>query len=177
MKNSPWKLYVLFLCLFTLSLVFLSFRGKRDGTGVPGVEELSVAYYHEKRGDPGTLTTGCSGSECHPKYPHEKAGNYSPFMNMHAIDFSCFVCHSVPGMNIVSETVDERVRLAAAGVESTVDYHERFKKTLSCRNCHSDSGKKMLEEIIERDLTRGFLQPNALKLIEEGSKKWIIPGF
>lgn len=177
MRPISWKLYVICLCLFSLLCFFLASRGKREGAVIPEVPELSVAYYHAKGGDPGTFTTGCSSLECHPKYPHETDLNYSPFLNMHSVEFSCAVCHPIPGMKIVAGEGGEGIRLEVIGIDWNDDYHQRFKRAYSCRSCHSTSGKRMVERIINRDLHNEFVQPYALKLLEEGSKKWMVPGF
>lgn len=177
MRIFSWKRYVVLLFLCSLLLFFTASRGKRKGAGIPEVPAVSVEYYHEKSDDPGPLTTGCSSSECHPKYPHERNGSYSPFMNMHSIDFGCLVCHSVPGMNVAAVTGGERTRLEVVGMDKTIDYHKRFTKTLRCRQCHSASGEKMFEGIIDRDLPQSFVKPYPLKMLEEGSKKWTVPGL
>lgn len=133
---------------------------------------------------------GCLSKGCHAAAPHAKERTQAAFRNMHARFVDCLVCHGresraswsvrpppqapKPGAAQGGGTFRGRWTIAAPKPEIDREkMHGLIGQAVSCRACHSEQGYRELAGKGIRHLGPGFVNPVALRMIEEGAKQWI----
>jgi hypothetical protein len=150
-------------------------------TVLPGIthrfpEAHAVPQYHGgKTYSPPSLETSCQSDKCHAEYPHKKDRTISVFCNMHQSFTDCLSCHGrEAGKRLELKSIKEgkgwKISYAADVKE---DPHAGLGSDRSCRKCHSEAGMRMLLALHIPELSRGFADPIALRMIEGGSRQWV----
>lgn len=177
--NISWgKRYVILLCFITLILFSLGFCDNRAADEIPHLGEEVSVYFHEKTSLYEPLSDSCSTStNCHLTFLHGKDKRIAAFLNMHTLTLECVVCHSHSQVTLYVESKRGKRLFKTEEIDMDGDIHEVIEKKPSCRKCHSPSGAKSLEESTKVKFKATFKDPFVLKLIEEDSKKWDVPGY
>jgi len=138
-----------------------------------------ASYYHQGKTEPAAIPDpGCKSGDCHGIYPHER-GPEASFRNLHAPFVECRVCHGAVGSAAwrVDRNRDGHWRLRNESVPGEGDPHRVFGPAVRCRGCHSDTGEDSIEKMGGGALPGTFRNPVALRMLEEGSRKWIPDGM
>lgn len=131
----------------------------------------------------------CRSPECHAGMPHVRDRTLAAFRNMHLRFVDCLVCHGRDSRKSWSAEppppepkqatgdtgpVRKRWKIASPmpGIERE-KAHATLGAALSCRACHSEEGYRNITARGVKDLPAGFVNPVALRMIEEGAKQWI----
>lgn len=147
-------------------------------------------YFHAGKTAPISVEArGCRSTGCHVGVPHAKDRTQAAFRNMHVGFIDCLVCHGRDSRKswILEPPAPapkqggsdgsfprKRGRIAVPVPEIDRErMHGLVGPALSCRRCHSDEGHREMTEKGIRDLPPGFVNPVALRMIEEGAKQWI----
>lgn len=159
------------------------------GGGAPAAPD--DGYFHAGKTRPASLgDLGCVSKDCHTAVPHAKDRTQAAFRNMHAGFIDCLICHGreprtswsvwppppAPGPGAARGGVSSRGRWTIAAPKPEIDrerMHGLIGQAVSCRACHSDQGYRELAAKGIRNLGPGFVNPVALRMIEEGAKQWI----
>jgi len=187
-----WVERVLALVAVVLTGVFLAgVVGQGKASHAEGSRRLlDGPYFHAGKTPPVPVEDrGCRSPGCHAGMPHVKDRTQAAFRNMHLGFLSCLVCHGkAPRSSWTAEppppapnrplggTGYLRARWKIAVSMPAVDredLHGTLGQALACRACHSEEGRKEIAEKGVRDLPAGFANPVALRMIEEGAKRWI----
>jgi hypothetical protein len=178
MMKSLQKRYVFLLCLLSFLFFFLGSREKRVEGDMSSQNIGTPGYFHEKKDASDPLGESCATSQdCHFPFPHEKDRRIAAFLNMHTLTLDCLVCHFHSQVKMYVESTRGKRLFKAEELKMTVDVHDGMEKTPSCRMCHSRQGMQSLVERTGVKFKTNFTEPFVLKLIEEDSKKWDVPGF
>jgi len=171
------------LILSAIAVVGCFLAGIVGWRSSPGGEAPRLAgegsYYHQgKTAAAGLPDPGCKSDACHGIYPHEK-GPEAAFRNLHAPFVECRVCHGTNGLAAwrVDRNPDGRWRLRNENVSGGGDPHRAFGPAVRCRVCHSEPGESLIGKMGDGALPRTFRNPVALRMLEEGSRKWIPDGM
>ncbi|MGE5189657.1 MAG: hypothetical protein ACM3NF_06335 [Gemmatimonadota bacterium] len=163
--------------------------GERPAGDPPGTPE--GRYFHAgKVPAPALAEPDCLSEKCHGAVPHAKDRTEAAFRNMHVRFVDCLVCHGKesraswvavpPGRRPAGQAEHGgiaprsrwRLEVRPTGIDRDRT-HDSLGPALKCRACHSDEGYPRLTGLGIRDLPRGFANPVALRMIEEGAKQWI----
>lgn len=139
----------------------------------------ATGYFHEgKPAGAGMRDSSCRTEKCHGAYPHGK-GLESAFRNMHAEFVDCPVCHGREGKAewSVEAGGGDRWRIRSGTPPAAGDPHASFGTPVRCRECHSQAGRERIERGGTRKLQGTFNDPIALRMLEEGSRKWMPEGM
>lgn len=132
---------------------------------------------------------GCRATGCHVGMPHAKDRTQAAFRNMHVGFIDCLACHGrdsrkswvfeppapAPKQGGGDRSYPRKRWKIAVPMPGTdrERMHALIGPALSCRKCHSDAGHREMTGNGIRDLPPGFVNPVALRMIEEGAKQWI----
>lgn len=179
MTNYQWyKYFVLTLCAIAFLLFSLGLRGKKGAEVIVPKKAGEVVTFHEVKDITSTGAKQCSkGEGCHVDFPHIEDVRFAPFLNMHSNYMDCLLCHAPMKVEVSVEYVMGGYRFVGRNSPGSNDPHKSLEKTLKCRDCHSTAWKKKVEKMTGKEFESSFANPHALEILEEGRKKWIIPGF
>lgn len=185
-RTAEWALVLL------AAILAASFMAALAGWGSASIGDGSRAsrdgrYFHAGKTPAASAgNAGCGASGCHAGMPHARDRAQAAFRNMHVRFVECLVCHGgasrtswtveppTPGPAADGGTARKRWKLATPG--GTVDRekpHAALGASLSCRKCHSEEGRQEFAAKGVKDLPSGFVNPVALRMMEEGAKQWI----
>lgn len=172
-----------FLILAAIAVIGCFLEGVAGWGSSPGGEKSRLAgeasYYHQGKTEAAGLPDpGCKSDDCHGIYPHER-GPEAAFRNLHVSFVECRVCHGTNGSAAwrVDRNPDGRWRLRNESLPGEGDPHRAFGPGVRCRGCHSDTGEDLIEKMGGGALPGTFRNPVALRMLEEGSRKWIPDGM
>lgn len=167
-----------FLAVLVTVLFYASLRGWRftsDGAGSAG-----AASFHGGKGSGSPKRDpACSAKGCHAPSSHRKPVPSSAFLNMHETVVSCLGCHGRdPERRWTSgETSGESAfRLVYSPVPEAGKggrRHDANGPPAACRSCHSVEGRRAISAAGVKGLHDRFENPIALRMIEEGGRKWL----
>lgn len=157
------------------------------GTGFAATAD--ARYFHAGKTPAAVEDGGCGAAGCHVGMPHAKERTHAAFRNMHVRFVACLVCHGrdsrkswsvgppAPGHGKGARDGGlPRNRWTLSAPVPPVDRekaHRLLGPALGCRGCHSAEGYRELGAKGAAGLPAGFVDPVALRMIEEGAKQWI----
>lgn len=147
-------------------------------------------YFHAGKGAPVTVgDRGCRSPGCHAGMPHARDRALAAFRNMHLGFIDCLVCHGKDSRKswIAEPAPAQEKRPSGDGGPRRKRWtivtptppadreksHGMLGAALSCRSCHSEEGAREIAAKGAKDLPGGFVNPVALRMVEEGAKQWI----
>jgi hypothetical protein len=186
---SPWTKTCLGLAAFLVTALLFTAAIPWDVPAGKRADVRGSDYFHGGKTLPGgRKDPSCQSEACHVDNPHEKNATLSAFRNMHVQFTDCLSCHGANSPNrwiLTSPIVggdpglsDRRVRIrytVPTGKNGREGHHALLVPPISCRECHSDSGRATLSAGGVTGLPAGFANPISLRMIEEGAKSWIPP--
>lgn len=172
------------LCVLAAVGISACFLAGVAGYGHPSaghrISPTVAGYFHEGKPVPSEIRdSACRTETCHGGYPHVQ-GPESAFRNMHVEFIECPVCHGPEGDTMWTSDPEPGGRwILRPGrrTEESRDPHHAFGPPVRCRDCHSERGRNRIERGMEQTLKGGFDDPVALRMLEEGSRKWIPDGM
>jgi len=177
---TRWAERLLSLAAIAIAACYLAgIAGWRSPGPGRRISSATAGYFHEgKSGDSGIRDPSCQTETCHSAYPHER-GPESTFRNMHVGFIECQVCHGKAGAAAwqIEAGGGDRWIIRAGTRQAGGDPHTAFGPSVRCRECHSERGRKRIESGSNRKLHGTFHDPVALRMMEEGSRKWVPDGM
>jgi len=141
--------------------------------------DAATRYFHDgKQARDAIHDSRCQTEKCHSVYPHN-GGPESTFRNMHVEFVECPACHGREGQPMwkTGRGAGDRWIIRAGLPQKSGDPHPAFGPPVRCRGCHSEAGRKRIERGSARKLQGTFNEPVALRMLEEGSRKWVPDGM
>lgn len=188
-RTVEWALALVAVILTGSFLLAVTGRGGwMAGEGPDATRD--PRYFHGGKTPPASLSErGCLSKGCHAGAPHAEDRTQAAFRNLHVRFIDCLVCHgrdsrkswiaeapapvAKPGGR-AGAFPRNRWKIAASGPEIDRErMHGSIGPALGCRACHSEEGYRGMTALGIRDLPSGFVNPVALRMIEEGGKQWI----
>jgi len=135
----------------------------------------STSYHGGKTETAPPSDGACQAPGCHDGYPHRKGTSVAVFRNMHLRRVDCLSCHGKEAdrrwaVSGAPKDPSWRVRYPSDGRRSGP--HAGMGPAMACRGCHSENGRAVLLERGVKELPSGFANPIALRMLEEGARRW-----